>query len=122
MLTLNIDADTDSDPVAEPQYRSYDTESDQAWFARAFAVSCDIGTPEALEALHAATIAIVERLKRDGLSPEHVLVTLKESLTGVTGPSFHPSLDRDDKSLGVRGPESYRRVVAWFLDAYYASK
>jgi hypothetical protein len=90
---------------------------------RAFDAACHHDGLDADGRLLDATNALVQRLKRDGLPPEKVLIALKTALTRYAGLHHPPSLDADDDApLEVERAAHYRMVFDGFLQAYYDSR
>lgn len=91
---------------------------------RAFDAACHHDGRDPDERLRDATRALVERLKRDGLPPEKVLIALKAALTRYGSLHHPPSLDADgdDDPLAVERAAHYRIVFDGFLKAYYDSR
>lgn len=88
---------------------------------RTFEEACHRETPRSAEDLHLATIAMVERLKADGLPPERVIVAIKAALVRYGGCHIPPSFDTDnERGIDERRAAIYRRLFTWCLDTYYA--
>lgn len=89
-------------------------------FGRAFGAACHAETRDSDDALRAATFALVQRLKANGLPPERVIVALKAAIAKYGGSGEPPSWnDEAHGDQGERRTATYRRVFRWCLDAYY---
>jgi hypothetical protein len=90
---------------------------------RAFAEACRNDIAQSADALRLATIAMVGRLKADGLPPERVLIAVKTALVRYGGCHLPPSFDNDGESrLDERHAAIYRQVFDWCLDTYYGTQ
>ena len=87
---------------------------------RAFTAECRLHDEQTARTLHDATIALVERLKRDAVPPERVIVALKTAIAKYGDTHRMPSLiDEPEDLRGEHRAETYQRVFAWCLDAYF---
>jgi hypothetical protein len=91
---------------------------------RAFGAACHHHGPAFDERLLDATRALVERLKRDGLPPEKVLIAVKTALTHYGNLHHPPSLDADadEDPMAAECAAHYRLVFDRFLKTYYESR
>lgn len=90
---------------------------------RAFNAACCGDSAENSASMRSAVVAFVERLKKDSLPPERVVVALKTALVRYGGSDTPPSLT--DQSLDAdKGHRAavYSRLFAWCLDAYFDGK
>lgn len=86
----------------------------------AFRAFVESATTENETRLQAASLALVHRLRDDGLPPERVVVALKSAIAKYgTGspPSFVNECDDERREPGL--PSVYRRVFGWCIDAYF---
>jgi hypothetical protein len=85
--------------------------------ARAYAGQRQHPTTEGEARLRAATLALVRRLKSDGLTPERVVVAVKTAIMRYGNEHRPPSLvdEEGHSSTGV----VYERLFQWILDAYF---
>ena len=89
---------------------------------RAFDAECATHDARTELALHDATIALVERLKRDEVPPERVIIALKTAIVKYGTLHRMPSLvDEGQDRRGTHRAETYRKAFAWFLDAYFGT-
>lgn len=89
-------------------------------FGRAFDAESQRRNDGTEQALHDATIALVERLKRDGVPPERVVVALKSAIARYSSLHWTPTLIDEVEDPGSdHGAETYRKVFGWCLDAYF---
>lgn len=87
---------------------------------RAFGSVCIHHGPTADGRLKDATIALVARLKSDGLPPERVVVALKTAIARYSPEHLFPSLvGADGDTVHTERAIAYRHVFGWFLDAYF---
>jgi hypothetical protein len=87
---------------------------------RAFDAECHTHDTRTSDALHAAIIALVERLKRDQVPAERVVLALKSAIAKYGSAHRMPSLiDDPEDRLGEHAAETYRKAFAWCLDAYF---
>ena len=86
-------------------------------FARAYAAECRRPSIDGELLLRDVTMALVERLKSDGLPPERVLMAIKAAIARYADLIDAPTLVDDD----ARGPSRsvYRRVLQWMLASYF---
>lgn len=90
-------------------------------FAHAYAEYCERDEPRTRARLKDATHDIVERMRCDGLSPECVLITLKQAIREHSTDHFTPSLiSCDDHDAAYHHTRVYERVFAWFLVDYFS--
>jgi hypothetical protein len=90
--------------------------------ARAFDADCALHDEETAHILHDAIVALVERLKRDELPPERVVVALKSAIVKYGSLHRMPSLIDEAEDMGwTHCAETYRRTFAWCLDAYFGT-
>jgi hypothetical protein len=89
---------------------------------RAFNAECFLHDAETDRALHDAIIALVERLKRDSLPPERVVIALKAAIVKYGSVERMPSLvDEAEDLCWAHCAETYRKAFAWCLDAYFGT-
>jgi hypothetical protein len=89
---------------------------------RAFDADCRQHDTQTAVALRDATTALVERLKRDELPPERVVVALKTAILKYGSLHRMPSLVDDGEDLcWTHCVETYRQAFAWCLDAYFGT-
>ncbi len=89
---------------------------------RAFDAECAMHDAQTELALRDATAAFVERLKRDELPPERVIIALKTAIVKYGSLHRMPSLvDEGQDRRGTHRAETYRKAFAWFLDAYFGT-
>ena len=88
----------------------------------AFDADRDVHDERSARELHDATVALVDRLKCDALPPERVIVALKAAIVKYGSSHRMPSLiDDAEEGRGEHGTEAYRKVFAWYLDAYFGT-
>ena len=89
---------------------------------RAFGGVCVHHGPTADDRLRDATIALVTRLKDDGLPPERVVVALKAAIARYDPAHRFPSLiEASHDTVHMERSIAYQHVFAWFLDTYFGS-
>lgn len=88
-------------------------------FGRAYAAQRRQPTDGGEARLHEITIAFVNRLKRDGLTPERMIVAIKAAIVRYGDEHRPPSLATEDDGHVPAG-EVYERLFRWLLDAYFA--
>lgn len=86
-------------------------------FARVYAAECRRPSIEGELLLRDTTIALVRRLKADGLPPERVLIALKAAIARYGDGAEPPTLADDDVHAPTRSV--YRRVLEWTLATYF---
>lgn len=87
---------------------------------RAFDAECRLHDEQTEATLHDATVALVKWLKADDVPPEQVVVAVKTAIARYGGVDRMPSLiDEADNPCVEHGAETYRKVFAWCLDAYF---
>lgn len=121
MLTL-INPIRTSRLSSDPPHSSYSAPVAPE-LGHAFSAFVERATPENETRLHAASVALVHRLRDDGLPPERVVVALKSAIAKY-GTGSPPSLvDESDAERHEPGLASvYRRVFDWCVDAYFDSE
>ncbi len=88
---------------------------------RAYAAERQHRTKEGEAKLRAITIALVRRLKGDGLPPERVLIAIKSAIVRYGDEHRPPSLaDREDGT--VHGAQTYERIFHWLLESYFGAE
>ena len=89
---------------------------------RAFDAECATHDARTELALHDATVALVERLKRDEVPPERVIIALKTAIVKYGRVHQMPSLvDEGTDMRCTHRAETYRKAFAWCLDAYFGT-
>jgi len=89
---------------------------------RAFDAECAMHDSQTELALRDTTVALVERLKRDEVPPERVIIALKTAIVKYGTLHRMPSLvDEGQDRRGTHRAETYRKAFAWFLDAYFGT-
>ncbi len=117
MLTLSRDRAVAPAPLFTPHVTPV-----APALGRAFDADCRLHDTQTALALRDATIALVERLKRDDLPPERVVVALKSAILKYGSLHRMPSLVDDAEGLGwTHCVETYRQTFAWCLDAYFGT-
>lgn len=86
---------------------------------RAFAAQRRHATASGETMLHDITIALVRRLKGDGLPPERVLIALKTAIVRYGEEHRYPSLAGEEEGH-LHGGEVYERMFRWMLDEYFS--
>ena len=86
---------------------------------RAYAVQRQRRTREGEARLREITVALVRRLKGNGLPPERVVVAIKAAIVRYGDEHRPPSL-ADHADGHVPGGELYERLFHWLLDAYFS--
>jgi hypothetical protein len=87
---------------------------------RTFAAQRRAPTDETNTRLRDITVALVARLKDDGLPPERVIVALKAAIVRYGDEHRPPSLADEHESDGP-GRAVYERVFQWALAAYFGT-
>lgn len=85
---------------------------------RAYASQRRQPTNDGAAKLHEIAIALVRRLKEDGLPPERVIVAVKVAIARYGDDHQPPSLAGQEPGQ-VAGGEVYQRLFGWLLDAYF---
>lgn len=88
---------------------------------RAFSDDAAADTSRHRAGLHEATVAFASRLRAEGVPPERAIIALKSAIMQHGGLNRPPSLvdEADDASAAARAA-TYKCMLDWFLDAYYA--
>lgn len=87
---------------------------------RAYAAQRHEPTKEGDAKLRDITVALVRRLKQDGLAPERVIVAIKTAIVRYGDEHRPPSLASDGEGH-VAGGEVYERLFHCMLAAYFAA-
>jgi len=85
--------------------------------ARAYAGQRQHPTTEGDARLRDATLALVRRLKSDGLAPERVIVAIKTAIMRYGDEHRPPSLADEEGNFSTS--VVYERLFQWILDAYF---
>jgi dihydrodipicolinate synthase/N-acetylneuraminate lyase len=89
---------------------------------RAFLAACRHDDAQSAAALRLAAVAMVERLKVNGLPPERVVIAMKQALMRYGGCHSPPSFHHEEENLiDGRCDATYRRLFSWCLDAYFGT-
>jgi hypothetical protein len=113
MLTLM----RSSTPAASTVYHPH-TPALAPELGRAYTAQRQHRTTEGEIKLREITVALVRRLKNDGLSPERVIVAIKAAIVRYGDEHRPPSLAESEDGHAPGG-ETYERVFRWLLDAYF---
>jgi hypothetical protein len=98
-----------------------DTESSRR-LASAFDRAIENASEQTMHVLNVAAVDFVDRLKVGGMTPERVIVTMKNVLrTGLRlEEGWFPSLDVGNSWIASHGASAvYERVFGWCVDAYF---
>ena len=85
---------------------------------RVYATQCHAPTTQGDAQLRDIVIALVRRLKDDGLSPERVIVAIKTAIMRYGNDHRPPSL-ADAEDGHFTGDPVYERLFQWILAAYF---
>lgn len=108
-----------STPAANAVYHPH-TPALAPELGRAYAAQRQRRTTDGEDRLQEITVALVRRLKGDGLSPERVIVAIKAAIVRYGHEHRPPSL-ADPEDGHLRGGEIYERVFHWLLESYFSS-
>lgn len=114
----------ETSPPASTPFTS-ETAAPEREIGPAFVQACQETTSENDARLRHAIVGLVERLKRDGLPPERVVIALKAAIAEDKGARAVLSLlgemdDGRDRNCRIRNA-TYARAFNWCLDAYYGA-
>lgn len=85
---------------------------------RAYASLAHYPSAETSERLHEATVALVRRLKLDGVTPERVIVAIKQAIRRY-GDCGTPLFLASEDVLHEGAHDAYRSAFHWALATYY---
>jgi hypothetical protein len=113
MLTLMRSSTPAANTVYHPRTPALAPE-----LGRAYSAQRQHRTIEGETKLREITVALVRRLKSDGLSPERVIVAIKAAIVRYGDEHRAPSL-ADLEDGHAPGGETYERVFRCLLDTYF---